>query len=106
MAGTGRHATPDAGEDDFKTRTRQVSREMHIPEAWHQANQQDPWGALCLRRQECCHRKIKGDFFELSKSERSKQTIERSGKDRLFLRKRGHRVHQFRTRNCRQLRCV
>jgi hypothetical protein len=33
---------------------------MHIPNARHQANQQDPWGALRLRRQECSHREIKG----------------------------------------------
>jgi hypothetical protein len=60
MAGTRRHATPDAGEDNFKTSTRQMSREMHIPDAWHQANEQDSWGTLRLRRRECGHRKIKG----------------------------------------------
>jgi hypothetical protein len=60
MAGTGRHASPDAGEHDVKTSTRQMSREMHIPDARHQANQQDSWGALRLRRQECSHREING----------------------------------------------
>ena len=64
-AGTGRHASPDAGEDDFKTSTRQMPREMHIPDARHQANQQDPWGALRLRRQECSHREIKANLHAI-----------------------------------------